>query len=146
MTRAPSAEIQAEPFDIDEPMVQRYIARVIALPPAAWEALDAGAASWAPRDGAGQIFVAALDGLNSVSHRTMNAPLWRWWGTGPVRVLAEVLERPWVTPAARSRALLGLLAVRKRRVLTPVQLRVAYASMEPVVPWASLGEPRPWPT
>ncbi len=135
-------------FGLEDPLVRGYIERVCALTPADWDRL----ASVGGRRPSAEVWrmlrrhpvLGALDSVQWLSMRSAMAPLWRWWGTGPYRRLGEVLERPYVTPLARAWVYTGLMALRYRALREPDLLTRLYEHVEPVIPWASLGEQPPW--
>ena len=135
-------------FGAEDPLVRGYIERVCALTPAEWDRLatagGASASAEALRLVRRHPVLGALQSFQWLSMRRAMAPLWRWWGTGPFRRLGEVLERPYVTPLARMWVYTGLMALRYRALREPDLLIQLYEHVEPVIPWASLGEEPPW--
>jgi hypothetical protein len=150
ITRARAAQVASPRLDVGDAMIDRYIDRVCTLTPAEWDRLATRATVPAPVSPGWSVTLARhamADGLETLADlllRAEQAPLWRWWGSGPYRRLGEALDRPYAR-AAQSRVLLGLSALKDRRREDPDVIRTLYAGVEPVIAWASLGgDPQPW--
>lgn len=157
------------PIDLTDPLTARFIARVVQLTARDWDDVDARLRAvsrtrqveppppW--METAGRILGGYIElaqpspeavmrfqrFVENASARLMLAtlgPAWRRRGVGPIRHLVEVLERPYVTPFARTWTHLVLmrLAVRARDERDDV-LRDIYAPFEAVIPFASLLPP-----
>lgn len=155
-------------IDLTDPVTLRFVERLIALPPAEWDAIGArlrvlsrhhadeplppalertiGALLRVlfflrPSREALELFGRMLDGNIHRMELAALAPAWRRQGTGPIRHLVEVLERPWVTRFVRSWVHVTLAMIASRAWADDAQFFHVYGPFEPTIPWSSLLPP-----
>jgi hypothetical protein len=128
-------------LDLKDPVVLRFIERLVVLPAAEWDAIEARMRALSkaryeksppPRNPRLENFIArtfnilkptdemlerighAVMGMGEKSLRGMLAPRWRTHGTGPIRRLTETLALPYVDRTVRLHVLLTLLNMEHR--------------------------------
>lgn len=156
--------------DPRDPVVRRFIDALVALPAREWDAIDARfsaetrtavASGRLERNPRLENFIARTMNILQPSEATMkrvayaimganrrileaivSGPAWRRQGTGPFRLLHEVLERPYVDAVLRMQVLL-VVSLMQERAYEPFAVRLPdlYAPFEPSIPWASLLPP-----
>ena len=157
-------------IDTKDPMVRRFAEAIIAWTPRDWEALDARIAAhaklWAERrgpptleeqrfdsfiartlnfldpspEGATRFERGTLGVIRRLDYRSLG-PRWRRQGTGLIRRLYETLEHPWVTPFARSKVAMTLVALSHRGNFPIELIQRRYAPFEAAIPWTSIAPP-----
>ena len=156
--------------DPHDPVVRHFVDALVALPAREWDAIDARYTARAramvaegrlernprlenfmartlnilqPSDAAMERIALAMMGMNRrLMERIIGGPAWRRQGTGPFRLLHEVLERPYVDKVLRMHVLL-VVSLMQQRAQEPFAARLPdlYAPFEPSIPWASLVPP-----